>query len=260
MPKPKAKPARGASKRGKPIVGAPIAEDAQAWDQQPGESKEAYAAFLIYRDMEAATRSIREAYRKATGRHEADGQPWREFSAKWSWPIRAEAWDNHLRKIDQAATEAMRERQATRREKMRLEQVDREIGHAAKLEEKALKLLSLPHVVATAKYEDGRIQTQAPAHASEFRAAMDLLSRSSQMMRRALEMPLDITRTELTGKDGEALPNASTALTDEERLNRVVAILDAARARRVDALATSAANLDAYPEQSAGDGIPESSG
>lgn len=232
----------------------------QPWDRQPNESRQAYEAFLQYRDIDASTRSIREAYRKATGRTTSDGQPWREFSARWNWPARAEAWDDHLRAIEQKATEALRARRAAQLEKLREEQREREMRHAAAIEERATKLLALPHVVATAKYEDGRVQTQAPAHAAEFRAATDMLRTARNFMRLALEMPQDLHRFELTGKDGEPVNAVPTTLTDEERIDRLAAILDVARARRAAAAAAGGAAMATDPEQSAGDGLPEPSG
>lgn len=78
-----------------------------SWDQQPGESAEAYSRFLIYRNL-GVGRSIQAAYaaylttfsNAATAvsngvkRRRAPGH-WAADSARWRWVDRSSAWDVH---------------------------------------------------------------------------------------------------------------------------------------------------------------------
>lgn len=71
------------------------------WDQLPGESSKAYAAFVIYRDL-GPRRSIEEASRlyhdrpnSSPRRRRASGQI-RHWAERWNWPARAVAWDQSL--------------------------------------------------------------------------------------------------------------------------------------------------------------------
>jgi hypothetical protein len=80
------------------------------WEQLPGESSKAYAAFAIYRDL-GPRRSLEEASRlyhnktpesatpTAGGRRrEASGQI-RRWAGRWDWVARARAWDQELERI-----------------------------------------------------------------------------------------------------------------------------------------------------------------
>ncbi len=91
-----------------------MAEERQPWDREPAEPAEAYARFLLYRNL-GPMRSIDKAYAlvastdpsraqrarakggkkrraRATPQKRAPGQWW-EDSAKYHWPERAQAWD-----------------------------------------------------------------------------------------------------------------------------------------------------------------------
>jgi hypothetical protein len=99
------------------------------WEQMEGEGVRAYAAFILYRDLRPARRSIANAYRahlvRLSEQGHAGGEPgvpekshspsgrkgppshWEEWSVRWNWRQRAEAWDAH---------ERMRELQERRQE------------------------------------------------------------------------------------------------------------------------------------------------
>ena len=68
------------------------------WDQLPGEPPEAYARFLIYRNLGPA-RSLDAAYAASNvtkrKRSDAASGQWREDSAAYGWGERAARWDIH---------------------------------------------------------------------------------------------------------------------------------------------------------------------
>lgn len=63
----------------------------EPWDQRPGETRKAYAAFLAYRDM-GRTRSHRKLA-AATGYSHSAYSRW---NTEHGWQDRVEAWDQHL--------------------------------------------------------------------------------------------------------------------------------------------------------------------
>lgn len=69
----------------------------KAWEQLPDEPSEAYARFLIYRNL-GASRSLDSAYKtttevsKGNKKYRAPGQ-WRDDCVKYEWVQRSLAWD-----------------------------------------------------------------------------------------------------------------------------------------------------------------------
>jgi hypothetical protein len=59
----------------------------EPWEQQPGESDQAYAGFLIYRDQEK--RSTREV-----------GPSAGHWSSEWMWSLRVLEWDRSLQRTN----------------------------------------------------------------------------------------------------------------------------------------------------------------
>jgi hypothetical protein len=93
------------------IQPAPPEDTTMIWMQQPNESRQAFAAFCSYRDLDPSERSIDEAWRKfkkgtkaAQKRNKADGT-WRDWSTAHNWVERATAHDRHLQRVAQAAKE-----------------------------------------------------------------------------------------------------------------------------------------------------------
>lgn len=185
-----------------------------AWERRKGESKEAYAAFEAYYTLEFDERSIDAAYQKRNKNGKTNGT-WRTWSTRHDWVDRSAAYDAHMAAIRQQEREKRERKWAARREKLREEQLDRELRHADALETKALKLLALNERRVAAKDDQGRPIEFAPAHASEFGKAADMLKTAREFMRGVLEMPIGVTRQEVTGKDGGAVI-VRREYTDEE--------------------------------------------
>ena len=79
-------------------------EQDNSWDRQKDESEQAYAAFLIYRDM-GANRST-EKVRQECGKNKRLIERW---SSRWKWVERCRAWDNQLQKeAKKAAADELR--------------------------------------------------------------------------------------------------------------------------------------------------------
>jgi hypothetical protein len=97
------------------------------WEQLPGESSKAYAAFCLYRDqgpqrsIEAASRAYHDRGLQhgeaahAQRKRRASGQIGR-WAQRWNWSARARAWDEELERVRRQkqleAVEEMAERHA----------------------------------------------------------------------------------------------------------------------------------------------------
>lgn len=95
----------------------------EPWEQQPGESAKAYAAFCLYRDLPPAKRSLRAVTELIYGpkpgmkrsQRNVPGKI-RDWAARWRWAERAKAWDEEQdrqnREAQLQAIKEMRERHA----------------------------------------------------------------------------------------------------------------------------------------------------
>lgn len=80
------------------------------WSRLPKESPEAFAAFICYRDLGIAERStarVAQECRKTKGLMD-------RWSRTHGWVSRAAAWDSHLDRVAQQATEKARGEMAER--------------------------------------------------------------------------------------------------------------------------------------------------
>lgn len=74
-----------------------MSEPQHQWDQQPGESDQAYTRFLYYRNI-GPTRSISKAFYKYSeegGETQRSSGTWYAESSQWKWVARAHAYDVH---------------------------------------------------------------------------------------------------------------------------------------------------------------------
>lgn len=130
-----------------------ITDQAPIWTLMVGETKRAYEAFAIYRDM-GFERSHKKL-RLHLGRPEGYTRTIEHWSKKYNWIIRARAWDEHIAQVkDQATTAIIVDNQTLWLQ--RREQV-RETGYeiAAKLFEKAQQMLQFP-ITRVTKEEEGQ--------------------------------------------------------------------------------------------------------
>ena len=75
----------------------PGADDDQyfIWEQIPGESNKAYAAFCAYRSADSYHRSIDVVYRQVTKARGRASGGWRTWSTRFNWQDRAVAFDTY---------------------------------------------------------------------------------------------------------------------------------------------------------------------
>lgn len=162
------------------------------WDRQWGESRQAFGAFVLYRDLGEA-RTIDDAFRLHAGHdpgiYGASGH-WRRWAVRWSWVERARAWDSHLdgqrRAAQEEAARADGERLAEERRKQRATEL--EMG--AQLIEKARQMLTLPVVEVTTERdsESGKmVQTFKPGRWT-LRDVARFVEVGAQLRRLALDM------------------------------------------------------------------------
>ena len=95
------------------------------WERQPGESPQAYEAFVSYRDM-GVERSVRAVGQRLDKSRTQIGK----WSSAWKWVVRARTWDNEL---DRAAR--------AKAVKKAGEMKDRHVNLAMQLQKKALEAL-----------------------------------------------------------------------------------------------------------------------
>ena len=73
----------------------------ECWEQLPGESAGAFAAFCAFRDL-GAERNIRKAvkaYEKDKAKHSGKYNVWRNWSAQYRWQERAADFDRNIERL-----------------------------------------------------------------------------------------------------------------------------------------------------------------
>lgn len=160
------------------------------WQRRKGESSQAFAAFQVYLEL-GAERSVAGAYRQKSGKHAATQAPgqWNLWATQWEWVARATAYDNHLSRIRQAATEAAVEAEARKWEERRSALREREWTMADRLLERAEKMLE--HPLTRTKGEDGKTVVPAGWRQVDVAAMVEM---ASKVARLATEMETDRTK------------------------------------------------------------------
>lgn len=170
----------------------------EPWERQKGESRQAFAAFCTYRDL-GVTRSIVRASETLA----KSGSLLSRWSQDWHWVARTNGYDDHL-----AAVAVQQAEQESR------EMVQRHARLSVAVLNLVAKRLAGPDVI-----DHRKLDAQDVAR---------LLDTAVKIERAARGVP-DITRQEVTGKDGGPVVTAAdpswkidyAALSDEE-----IALLD----------------------------------
>lgn len=103
------KPTGRAARGRKPGAGPPPLYE---WDRRPMEGPEAYQTFLAYRDM-GPTRSLERLRQRWTEAGPSDRakapalSQLKEWSSRWTWSFRVDAWDAYLQRARDEAIRAV---------------------------------------------------------------------------------------------------------------------------------------------------------
>src|SRR5690349_9141508 len=81
------------------------------WERAEGESDKGWAAFQLYRDAPARTRSLQVVHDAVYGEGAGNLRQIERWSSSWAWAARVRAWDDHKSRV--AAQESLASVQAT---------------------------------------------------------------------------------------------------------------------------------------------------
>ena len=189
----------------------------QLWDRQPEEPAKAYRAFTLYRDM-GPGRTLRQAAKNL----QRSRSLLNEWSGKWGWVARAEAYDAAMQTMAQAAYEQGLRTEAERWARRQNEQRDSEWAMARALMEKAGAMLRFP--LATARQEEdeeGRVITIVQPAKWSMADAARLVDTGAKLARLAADMAVP---------GGASMPQAvrEEVINDADYIASVLSRLDEA--------------------------------
>jgi len=184
------------------------------FEQQPGESDRAFAAFKLYRDM-GAERTHKKVGAKL-GKSTVQMEKW---SRRWKWQIRIAAWNEHRAQIErEAMDQAARDdamKWALREREHRVQRFER--GQA--LMKKAADMLAFP--LAKQISRDGKTIVE-PAEWTMAQAAR-MMEVGEKLVAMAVGAPTERTAVEVSGPEGEPIQLESVAVAlDEEHIDKIL--------------------------------------
>jgi hypothetical protein len=190
------------------------------YERQPSETRQAYAAFSLYRDLPPNARSVERAYdlhRASPGTAQNPGRSpvlasdtrartrrapgtWSNWCVNWRWVDRAQEWDRHLDHLSREAAEEQARLEGVRIAQAQAAQRERELEFGQLLMVRAREMLVLPAVeqVVEQRDADGRplmVRLQATPRWS-FRDAAKAVEVAMLMQRLALDM--ETSRSQVT--------------------------------------------------------------
>jgi hypothetical protein len=203
--------------------------DPKPWERQADESEAAYAAFRTFLEL-GADRSIRAAYRQATGNSEAAQAPgsWNKWVEAHSWSERARAWDNRGAAVRQETIERAIAADAEEWARRRNELHEREWKIAQRLLRKADRLSQFP-VQRRTKGKDGEPTTIEPIDPAALRVTAQIAREGSALARAAIDAALERDQEQSKGSQvpsPDSLARASKELGEfvEEHRRKIATI------------------------------------
>jgi|SRR5215211_8347970 len=125
----------------------------RAWHRQPGESKQAYAAFNVWRHLKPTERSIPRVVSELS----KSRQLLQRWKTEWNWDERAQEWD----------------------EEVEIRELDARIESKAKMDEEHLKIVRTARNKAVLRLRDIDLSNLSPA---ELRAWLDQFMRWERLI------------------------------------------------------------------------------
>lgn len=174
----------------------------QLWEQQAGETKKAFAAFCIYRDLgdERSTQKVATQLSKSLPLI-------KRWSSAYEWVNRVDAWDRHLRAQADARDEQRRIQREEYMAAQRQSLIDAELtDYEVQLEKwREVWNLTTPHIKKKEQVlDDGTKVITVALKNSEWVNLTEWRNRISIQGRRALGMPHVITQNQHIGGDDGA--------------------------------------------------------
>lgn len=194
---------------------------AESWARQKGESEEAYASFLAYRDQ-GDERSL-DAVKRSLG---DGGAKSASLLARWSsrhdWVERCRLWDVHLQ---EQRDEEVRKR-VRKFQRARLDEAEETLSLGQGLRKGARQILELPNVKVSSK-SGGNVTILEPVRVSKRDAAF-LARTGTDLVGEAIASVLGPPRVGGGGQPGdesEAEASADAPSPEAVRLFREVMVL-----------------------------------
>lgn len=203
---------------------------AKPWERRKDETADAYAAFLVYRDM-GPSRTVERTHAALAAGAAAGCEPGptdvranrrmptfsglQRQATRKMWVDRARAWDNHL----QSARDKVAAAEASRWEQRRLEAIEGAWTDAQSLIARCRQMLKFPLSTQDVEtYQDGRTKTVVKPARWGFKDAALMLKVARELEAAALQAMsrdvADLSDAELDGLDGV---NDDGGVTDDSQ-------------------------------------------
>lgn len=169
---------------------------ADSWLRLPDESEEAYAAFLIYRDL-GIIRSVLKAYRQKSGKITAKQAPgqWNKWAKDYRWRARARDYDNYLASQRQAGIDRVARSEGGEWERRRSQQVCDDYDLARQLLKQAKLIASFP-LTRQETMKDGKAMIIQPVEPKHLRDASAIARDATAMVWEAIGRGLGASEDE----------------------------------------------------------------
>jgi hypothetical protein len=143
----------------------------RAWHRQPGESKQAYEAFKVYKNLRSTERSLPRVSSECT----KSVSLIRRWSARWNWGERAQEWD----------------------EEVEIRELDARIESKKRMDDEHLKIVRTARNKAVQRLKDMDLSNLSPA---ELRAWLLDFIRLERLILGEPE-PIELRRTKIEKAD-----------------------------------------------------------
>lgn len=181
------------------------------WDQQPGESAQAYEAAWLYFGL-GADRSLDAVAKKLKKSNTIMGR----WSGRWSWVERAEAYDRHQHDLEQQARQRAISEEAARWEQRRAEQRESGWALANGLQISAAKLLNRVDVDRLRAIDPDTLTASEAARLID--TAAKAIDTAAKIARLSAELPTEHQQIDIGPIDWDQVPEEIEAAFADGRI------------------------------------------